>query len=153
MRKKPKVVIDTNVLVSASFRKISPIPSKIYQTLKSQKFILVTSLEILEEVEDVINRDYIIIRSRTTEKDRRIFIKTLKEISMITPNIITIQNISRDLKDDKFLVCAYEAKADYIVTGNKDLLSLKKYEDTKIVTPRKFIKLLYRRFPVPGIKT
>ena len=74
MRKKLKVVVDTNVLVSASFHKLSPIPNKIYQALKNQKFILVTSPEIIEEIGDVINRSYVIARSRMSQELRKAFI-------------------------------------------------------------------------------
>lgn len=144
MGKQPKAVIDTNVLISASFRKISPLPNRIYQALKSQQFILVTSLEIMKEVEDVVNRDYIIARSHTTENDRKVFIETLVDISMFTFGKTSLRNISRDLKDDKFLVCVHESRADYIVTGDKDLLVLREYGTTKIINPRAFVEILER---------
>jgi uncharacterized protein len=140
MDKKLKVVLDTNILVSASFRKTSPIPLRIYQALQSQKFILVTSLEIMQEVKNVINRDYIIARSQTTNEDRIVYIETLLKISIITPNTALLQNISRDRKDDKFLACAIEGNADYIVSGDRDLLVLMEYKGIKIVTPNEFGK-------------
>lgn len=137
-----KVVVDTNVLVSASFKKASPIPNYIYQALKFQRFILITSQEILEEVEGVISRDYIVARSKMTEKDRLAFIETIKEVSLLTSRQTTVQSSSRDVTDNKFLACAYEAKANYIVTGDNDLLVLKKYKGTKIIKPRDFVTIL-----------
>lgn len=142
MEKKLKAVIDTNVLVSATFRKLSPIPNHIYKLLKKQQFFLVTSPQILEEVDDVINRDYIIKRTYTTKEDRKHYIEILIDISIITSGTTPLQTIARDLKDDKFLICAYEAKADYIVTGDRDLLDLGEYEGIKIITPRKFVEEL-----------
>lgn len=142
MDKRPKVVLDTNVLVSASFRKLSPIPNQIYQALKAQQFLLVTSPSIMAEVEEVVNRDYIVKRTHMTQKERHLFIESLIEISIFTSGKTILQKVSRDLEDDKFLICAYEVKADYIVTGDDDLLVLKEYQGTKIVSPRKFVELL-----------
>ena len=142
MPKKLKVVLDTNVLVSASFRKVSPIPNKIYQALKSQKFIPVVSHDVLEEVADVIHRDYIIARTRMTESDRTAFIEVIKSASIVTSGQTVLKKVSRDSKDNKFLACASEAEADYIVTGDKDLLVLGNYGKTKIITPKEFVELL-----------
>ncbi len=142
MDKKHKVVIDTNILVSASFRKISPIPNRIYQALKTQQFILVTSSDIMEEVEDVINRDYVIARSHMNEEARKEFIEVLIDVSIFTSGQTVLQNVSRDTEDNKFLVCAYETKADYIITGDEDLLVLGEYEGTKIIKPKEFVDLL-----------
>jgi uncharacterized protein len=48
---------------------------------------------------------------------------------------------SRDPNDDHVLACALEAKANFIVTGDKDLLSLGEFEGVRIVTPRQFLEL------------
>ena len=48
----------------------------------------------------------------------------------------------RDPEDDKFLAAATEGKAGYVVSGDKDLLSLKKYRNVQIVRPAAFLKIL-----------
>lgn len=53
-----------------------------------------------------------------------------------------LERISRDPKDDIFLVCAATANCDFLVTGDKDLLVLKAHKRTKIVTPAKFLSIL-----------
>jgi predicted nucleic acid-binding protein len=55
--------------------------------------------------------------------------------------------ICRDPADDKFVVAALEGKADYIVTGDADLLNLAKYQDSEIVMPRRFLQILHRISP------
>ncbi len=50
----------------------------------------------------------------------------------------------RDKDDDNVLACAMEAAAEYLVTGDKDLLAMKKYKGTRIITPREF-ELLFDR--------
>ncbi len=139
---KLKVVIDTNILISAAFLKASPLPDTIYQALKHHRFLLVTSPDIIKEIDDVINRETIIARTQMTLKERTSFIQNLIEISIITTGQTTIPPTSRDIKDDKFLICAYESQADYLITGDKDLLILKQYQSTEIVTPNKFISIL-----------
>jgi putative PIN family toxin of toxin-antitoxin system len=51
----------------------------------------------------------------------------------------------RDPADEKFVVAALEGQADYIVTGDADLLALGKYHDSEIVTPRRFLQTLRQR--------
>lgn len=141
MRNDLRVVVDTNVLVSGLFGIKNSPSSKILKAIRNQKIILVTSPVILKEVEDVINRKKIIKVTKMSKKEQRSFLDKLIARSDVTEGQQASKRIGRDVKDDKFLSCAYEAKADYIVTGDEDLLTLKKYEGTKIVTPREFIKL------------
>ncbi len=51
-----------------------------------------------------------------------------------------IRGICRDPKDDMVLECAIGAGADVIVTGDKDLLTLGKYENIRVLTPRAFLE-------------
>jgi predicted nucleic acid-binding protein len=52
------------------------------------------------------------------------------------------QQWQRDRKDNQFLVCASEAQADYLITSDADLLDLKAYEGTRIISPQAFVALL-----------
>jgi putative PIN family toxin of toxin-antitoxin system len=56
-----------------------------------------------------------------------------------------VAGICRDPKDDFILECAPDGHADFIVTGDKDLLSLGSYEATRIVTPRQYLELTIKR--------
>jgi uncharacterized protein len=53
-----------------------------------------------------------------------------------------IPPISRDPKDDVFLACAAACAADFLVTGDDDLLSIKEYRGTKLVSPAQFLEKL-----------
>ena len=142
MKNDLRVVVDTNVLISGLFGiKDSP-SSQILQSIRKQIIILVLSPLILEEVGEIINRERIVKLTRMTPGEREDFMDKLIERSEVTEGKQLSQTIGRDIKDDKFLACAYEAKADYIVSGDEDLLVLKKYEGIKIVSPREFIKIL-----------
>ena len=51
---------------------------------------------------------------------------------------LKITDICRDADDDNIIACAAAAKADYLVTGDSDLLEIKGYQGVKIITPRDF---------------
>ena len=121
------IVVDTNVLIRATFRKRSPISLRIYQAIiyqaiQEQVCILAISPAILAEIREVISRGYIIALTHTTPAQRTDYMNELGEISMLTKGKATITQKSRDRKDNKFLVCASEAQADYLITSDEDLL-------------------------------
>jgi putative PIN family toxin of toxin-antitoxin system len=66
-----------------------------------------------------------------------------KELVEWIPIIEHVQ-ICRDPKDDKFLELALNGSAEYLVTGDKDLLVLHPFRETKILTTKDFIELLLR---------
>lgn len=142
MIKDLRVVLDTNVLVSGLFGVKDSPSSKILQAFRNQKFILVASPTILKELADVINRERIIKITKMTQRERIDFINMLIKRSDLTEGKQLSKNVSRDIKDDKFLACGIEGKADYIVSGDDDLLDLEEFEGIKIVSPKEFIALL-----------
>jgi len=131
----------------ATFQKRSPVSKRIYEAIAVQECLLVTSPPILAEVRDVISRDYIIKYAHTTPELRARYLADLSAISLHTPGTKALQKGSRDQKDDMFLVCASEAKADYLVTSDEDLLALQQYEGTKIIPPHEFVTLLDKGQP------
>jgi putative PIN family toxin of toxin-antitoxin system len=139
----PKIiVVDTNVLIRATFRKRSPASLRIYQAIKEQTCLLATSPAILAEIREVISRDYIIALTHTTPAQRTRYMHELQDISMLTTGQGALTQQSRDRNDNKFLVCASEAQADYLITSDADLLDLKTHEGTRILPPQEFVARL-----------
>jgi uncharacterized protein len=66
--------------------------------------------------------------------------------NMLNPIPIAL-SVCRDPDDIKVLSLAVASKADYIVTGDKDLLVLKKFEDIPILSPRSFSDMLHKKEP------
>lgn len=126
-----KLVLDTNTLVSAFFWEGNE--SELFEKIEEGKAKLFISKEILDEVEDVLNRD----------KFKEVILKTNQNPDEIIQKIISIShlvigselniNVCRDSKDNKFIECAVNANADYIVSGDKDLLVLRNYKKIKII--------------------
>lgn len=137
-----RAVVGTNVLVSGLFGIKDAPSSHILQAIRNQRLILLSSLQILKEVGEVISRERILARTKMSVGERKEFMDMLVERCEITEGKQLLQVVIRDIKDNKFLACGVEAEADYIITGDRDLLVLKKFEGIKIVTPREFLKIL-----------
>lgn len=138
MKKLPKVVIDTNIFISALLG--SKKCNFIYEEFKKGKFILITSSDLLVEIEEVIKR--IKFNFKKGELEKLIFLIKKRSI-IITPNKKI--NIARDPKDNIVLECGLAAKVDFIVTGDKDLISISNLGKTRIITPSEFSKILKSR--------
>jgi len=123
MREKPRVVLDTNLIVSAF---ISPTgtPSQLLDICVQGRVILLTSIELLEEVEDVLHRDYIKERYDISEQRIREFLTDLRSATEPVIPRADLPLHSRDPKDDKLLTLALGGSADYLITGDQDLLVL-----------------------------
>ena len=136
-----KAVVDTNILVSGF---ISPFsyPKEIEKRWRKGEFILVTSREIIEEVSRVLYLPRIKVKYRITESDIQAFILTLLNKSEYIVGRLTLKNVAPDPGDDKIISCAVEGYADFIVTGDKDLLQLRKYQDIKIINAEAFVRVL-----------
>ena len=66
----------------------------------------------------------------------------LPELVLLIPDERRPKRISRDPNDDKFIYCAVNSKADFLVTGDDDLKSLPEYYPFKIISPRDFQNLI-----------
>lgn len=138
----PRAVVDTNVLVSGLFHFLNAPSAHILEAIRAQKLVLVSSPAILSEVENVINRDRIVAKTQMTKEERTEFMDMLIERCEVIEGKLVLTNVSRDSKDNKFLACGAEARVDYIVTGDEDLLVLKEYEGITVISPREFVELL-----------
>ena len=68
------------------------------------------------------------------------FIDGLIARSDVTAGKQLATSVGRDSKDEKILACGVEGKAEYIITGDQDLLEIATYEGIQIATPREFVE-------------
>lgn len=130
-------ICDTNVFLSGLISKNSP-PNTVVRYLL-EKGLLAFSKETFSELEEVIHRDK--FDKIIPIERRRIFLINLKNNGVFY-DIENKINICRDPKDNMLLDVAIASYADYLVTGDNDLLVLKNIRNTSIITPREFIELL-----------
>jgi putative PIN family toxin of toxin-antitoxin system len=134
-------VLDTNVIVSGTIGN-SGSPFIILEAWRKGRFILITSQTLIDEVERVFRYPRIQKKYHITEKQVTNVIKNLINYSIATPRNIKLSVITKDPPDNEVLIAALEGEADYIVTGDADLLELKSYKGIKIVLPSEFVELL-----------
>ena len=76
------------------------------------------------------------------EQDIESLINLIEREAIILSDSIKIKVINDDPDDNKFLACALEAEADYIISGDKHLLNLHYFKDIPIITVREFLRII-----------
>ncbi|NBQ02855.1 MAG: putative toxin-antitoxin system toxin component, PIN family [Opitutae bacterium] len=130
-----RFVVDTNVLVSHLLLPES-VPGQALRLAFSLGDILVSDAT-LTELATVINRPK--FDKYISKPDRRKFFEVLAPLCIKVEIIQTIQ-ASRDRKDDKFLEVAINGSADFILTGDTDLLELHPFHEIPIYSPSQFLE-------------
>ncbi len=132
-----KVIIDTSVFVAAFGRKTSSSPVKILDNWVEGRFALVMSPQLLEEL---------LAKLAQRGVSKQTLVILVAKIRAIALQLLGAYEATRldevDPDDNKFLAAAYEAKADYLVSVDNHLLSLKYYHGTQILTPALFLRAL-----------
>ena len=130
------MVFDTNVLVSAFVTE--GVCSKLLGRARQRQFQLISCPFILKELEAVLLKKL----SATRVETRQVLRILAEAISALVQPAQPVSGICRDPGDDQILSCTLAANADYLVTGDSDLLELLEFRGTRIVAPRDFELLL-----------
>lgn len=126
-----KVVIDTNVLVSGIV--FEGKPHRIIRDLVDRRIHAVGSRFLLAELAEVLTKKM----NYSSAEINRLIEKLEELIDLVHPEeIITV---CRDPADNWVLEAAVAGNCDFIITGDRDLLTLKKYRSIQILTPAEFI--------------
>ncbi len=138
-----RLIIDTNILISGLLSERS-LPAHLIVLWREGKFDLLTSFEQLDEFMRVTR--YPKIRERLSPALAGRLIGELRDVAVLLPKL-PIVTASEDPDDNYLLATALAGAADFLVTGDKrDLLLLKIFEGTKIVTVRDFLAM-HKRLP------
>lgn len=134
-----KVVIDTNVFVSSVF---GGLPRQVIDKWFSRRITLCLSEEIFHEYQRVLQE----LEAVTKEEERDLISAfTSGESILYVNNPPAVDVVADDPDDNKFIACALALDAEYIVSGDADLLTLESYMGLPIVTPRRFLEILQGR--------
>jgi len=129
-----RFVADTNVLISRLVFRNS-VPAQAVRHATSVGDLLV-SLETLEELESVLFRPKFDIY--VTPGERLAFFDSLRHTALFIESVVPI-SACRDPKDDKFLAFALTGQAEFILTGDQDLLALHPFQGVDIFNPRQYL--------------
>ncbi len=130
-----RLVIDTNVLISSFF---GGNPKEVIDLWRRGRAVLCLTQEVLEEYLRVMARLPI---APETQSKLVAILQEKRNIELVTPSRHHAV-IHEDAEDDKFIDCAVEAKADYIISGDEHLLRVKGYRSIPIYSPKEFLQLI-----------
>jgi putative PIN family toxin of toxin-antitoxin system len=136
-----QVVLDANVLISAVISSRGA-PAQILRLWEEERFDLVVSQPILEELERVIHYPRIQQRYDLPEDDVARFLQLIRSGAIVVEPNVEIAAIERDPSDNRYLECAIEAGASYIVSGDQHLLELGEFRGIVILPPAAFLAVL-----------
>jgi putative PIN family toxin of toxin-antitoxin system len=138
-----RAVLDTNVVVSATLIRGGK-EDRILRAWQREAFELVLSPQILDEMGRALFYEKLRKARWMTEEEVAVLVRSVARDSVLVSGRVRVE-VSRDPDDDKFLEAAIEGRAQYVVTGDKDLLGLKTYRGVRIVTPAAFLTILRTR--------
>jgi uncharacterized protein len=131
-----KVVIDTNVLISAVLRDRDP-EAVIVFVLEQDEFTWVVSDQILTEYRDVLARKRLGIPDSMQQR----WLQLIGSLASIV-SVDQVISFPRDQKDAKFLACALSAKAEFLITGDRDFSEAQRLVSTTILSVSQFKRLV-----------
>ncbi len=135
-----RIVLDTNLFISALLKPDSN-PDKIINLVREEKVLLLISDDICDEISRVLF--YPKIRKRLVASDEELlnFVRLFRTVAIRTPGILEIPPLVADPDDTKYLICAIEGRADFIVSGDYHLTDLVIFQGVPIVTAAEFLQL------------
>lgn len=139
MRRRPRWVVDTNVLVSAFLWQGTP--GKVIELAGEKEVQLFTSRALLDELAATLGKKKLAKYVAATGLSAEQMLANYRRIATLVTAKQLEQQVSRDADDDAVLACAQAARADLIVSGDDDLLVLKKFNSIPIVTTAQAIQL------------
>jgi putative PIN family toxin of toxin-antitoxin system len=135
MRPRERIVADTNVLISGLLLPAS-VPGQAVQRAVDKGLLLVSEAT-MNELADVLARArfdrYISL------EDRKQFLRLLGRLTEFVPVVYPVREC-RDPKDDKFLELAVNGRAELILTGDEDLLTMNPWRGVAILSPGDYLR-------------
>lgn len=137
MRSSLRCVFDTNVLISALLFNKSKPAQAFFAAMRNEEVLV--SADMISELSEVLGREK--FDKYLTEEERERFLRSLLQNAMLV-EISEKVRACRDPKDDKFLELAVNGAADYIISGDGDLLILHPFRNVQILTPEAFLSMM-----------
>jgi putative PIN family toxin of toxin-antitoxin system len=133
-----RIILDTNILISAL---LSPLgaAAKLLDAWERKTFTLVASGALIAELREVAGRPF--FRARLRASAAELLAAGLRDFSLYCRDLPS-GPIAPDPKDSYLLAMAEASQAEFLVTGDEELLSLKHHKTTRIITPAAMIELL-----------
>lgn len=138
-----KIVLDANIYVSSMVNNQGN-PKRIMAMWEQGDFDVLASKSIIDEVGRVLRYPRIVKRHKQDEEAIERFLKLLASEAVIVKPAEVLDVVQEDESDNRYLECAIEGKAQYVVSGDQHLLKLGEYKGIMIIPPAAFVALLER---------
>jgi len=138
MGKKTRVVLDTNIWISIFFSKV--LAKEFEELLKEDKIEIFTSSEILKEISRVLEYPKIKKILESSGIGSKDVVEEILKVSVVVNPKEKFNVIGEDPEDNKFLECAVECAAEFLVSGDRHLLKLGEFKEIKIIPARDFLE-------------
>ena len=137
-----RVVLDSNIFVSGVLTRRGT-AAHLLDLWRARRFVLVSAEPILTEVEAVLHRPRLSEKYHLHPEDIAQLMDLLRREALLVPLLTDVSGaIPADPADEKFLACAVDGMADYLVSGDRHLLDLGEYRGVPIVTLSAFLEVL-----------
>ena len=136
-----RVVLDANVLVSG-FISARGSPAKVLDCWREEKFDVVVSLPILQELDRVLHYPRLQNRYRLPEDKIQGLLRRLRRQAIEVEPSEEVALIESDPADDRYLECALAGRVQFIVSGDRHLLELGEFQEIQILTPAGFLAFM-----------
>ncbi len=134
---KPRVILDTNIFISYVLKPSAGMAHVVHTAFDIGTVLV--SQDTFDELRHVIER--FVKHGYVTVQEASEFLGSIVEASEWVKILETVQ-ACRDPRDNKFLELAVNGQAEYLITGDKDLLVLHPFKETKILSTKDFIDTL-----------
>ncbi len=136
------VVLDTNVLLKGLFSHINP-SRRIINLAMEGKIVIAGSAASMKEFEEKLQMERFKPFFDKQKFSPKLLLNTYQNVVTLTEINDSLKSLAvcRDSDDDEFIRIALQKKSKLIITEDKDLLDLGRYEDIRIVRPKKFIEI------------
>ncbi len=138
-----RVVADTNTVISGLLWEGSP--RRVLDSARAEQIALFTSPVLIVELDDVLKRDKFARRLQRAGVTSRDLVLGYAALATLVSPVVIEPVILADADDDAVLACALAAQAEAVVSGDRHLLSLRKYEGINILTATELLKELNQR--------
>ena len=135
-----RAVLDANVYISAIIQPAGAPGRLVERFLRGASFEVVLSPAIVDEVLRALA--YPKVRKLLRGTDAQLWFEDLVLLADMVAGSHQLARVCKDPDDDKYVTAALEGRAAHVVTGDQDLLSVGRFEDVEVVTPRAFLSLL-----------
>ena len=134
-------VVDANVLASGfAARAPESLPAQVLDAWRAKAYTLVVSEHILDELARTLEKPY--FRRRLTPAHVAADLALLRRQAIVTRITAHVSGVATHPEDDLVLATAVSARADYLVTGDRQLQDVGRYQAVTILSPRQFLDRL-----------